>query len=76
MSTRPTTPQRWPRHAESQRRTTIEECHNALELLGTARREFRRNPMLGELMIADAQQILERIVRLMIEAKVGAEPTE
>lgn len=61
MATRPTTPQRWPRHAEAQRQATIEDCRDALELLGTARREFRRNPMLGE---------------LMIEAKVGAEPTE
>lgn len=58
------------------RRRTIEDAQAALELLGTARREFRRNPMLAELQISDAQQILERIQRLMIEAKVGAEPTE
>jgi hypothetical protein len=32
--------------------------------------------MLAELMIADTQQILERIRRVMTEAKVGAGPAE
>ncbi len=73
MSTKPAVPQRWPRNAEAQRRTTLEEASDALSLLGEARRELRRNPLLAELQIADAQQRLERIRRLLIEARVGVE---
>ena len=64
-------PQRWPRNADAQRKATIDDASAALELLGAARRDLRRNPLLAELQIADAQQILERIMRQMVEAKVG-----
>jgi hypothetical protein len=43
-------------------------------LLEEARRELRRNPLLAELQIADAQRIIERILRLMTEARIGPEP--
>jgi hypothetical protein len=74
MATKPTQPQRFPRHAEAHRKQPIDEAANARELLDEARRELRRNPLLAELQIADAQQILERIQRLMAEARLGGEP--
>ena len=66
--------QRWPPGSEAMRLRTIEEATNAAELLSEARRELRRNPLLAEVMIADAQTSLEVIRRLMTEAKQGAEP--
>ena len=51
----------------------LEEASDALSLLDEARRDLRRNPLLAELQIADAQQRLERIRRLLTEARVGVE---
>jgi hypothetical protein len=73
MATRPTQPQRWPRGAEATRRRAIEEATDAGDLLDEARRELRRNPLLAELQISDAQQRIERIRRLLAEARLGAE---
>jgi hypothetical protein len=66
--------QRWPPGSEAIRIKTIEYATDARELLGEARKEMRRNPLLAEVMIADAITCLEAIHRFMVEAKQGAEP--
>jgi hypothetical protein len=76
MATRPTRPQRWPRNAEAHRQQAIEDVVSALELLADARRELRRNELLAELQIADAMTYLERVRRVMTEARLGVEASE
>ena len=71
--TRPTGPRRWPTHAESIRQQTYDAAKDATELLAEARQNMQRNPYLARELLADVATALERIQRLMIEAKVGAE---
>ena len=51
----------------------IEDATDALELLSEARRELHRNELLAEVQIADVMAILERIKRVMTEARIGVE---
>ena len=71
--TRPTGPRRWPTHAEGIRQQTYDTAKDAIELLAEARQNMQRNPYLTRELLADVATALERIQRLMIEAKVGAE---
>lgn len=71
--TRPTGPRRWPRHAESIRQQTYDTARDATELLAEARRNMPCSPYLAREQLADVATALERIQRLMIEAKVGVE---
>lgn len=71
--TRPTGPRRWPRHAESIRQRTYEEAENAVELLAEARGNMQKNPYLAREQLADVGAALQKIMRLMTEAKVGVE---
>ena len=71
--TRPTGPRRWPRHAESIRQQTYDTAKDATELLAEARSNMQRSPYLARELLADVATALERIQRLMIEAKVGVE---
>lgn len=71
--TRPTGPRRWPRHAESIRQQTYDAAKDATELLAEARHNMHRSPYLAREQLADVATALERIQRLMIEAKVGIE---
>ena len=71
--TRPTGPRRWPRHAEGIRQQTYDAAKDATELLAEARHNMHRSPYLAREQLADVATALERIQRLMIEAKVGIE---
>ena len=71
--TRPTGPRRWPRHAEDIRQQTYDEAENAAEILADARGNMQRNPYLAREQLADVGAALQKIMRLMTEAKVGVE---
>lgn len=62
---------RWPKNAEAARTDTLDASRETTHLLARARQEIKRNPLLAEMMIADAITQQERIQRLMVEAKVG-----
>lgn len=74
--TRPTIAQRWPRNAESQRRRAAEATQDARELLDEARGHLRSNPLLAEVMMADAMALLADIQRELVEARIGVEPSD
>ena len=62
---------RWPKNAETARTETIEAAREAQRLAGEARGEMKRNPLLAEVKLADVAMLLERIQRLMTQAKQG-----
>lgn len=66
--------QRWPYGAESHRKLTISLAEDTLTLLAKAREEMRRNPLLAEVLIADAMRAQEAIRRVLTEARNGLEP--
>lgn len=55
-----TTPRkRWPAGAEQHRQDALFSIINARALLRDIRRHLKTNPALAELMLADAQRLLE-----------------
>jgi hypothetical protein len=66
---------RWPTNAEATRKQTIDYTQIIDELLRAASDKLaaREHPAIVGLDIAEARLLVERIRRLMIEAKVGSD---
>lgn len=74
--TRPTIAQRWPRGAEGQRRQIRAAADDAREILAEAlEANADNNPQLVRTCLALINALLADIQRLVVEARIGAEPT-
>lgn len=66
-----TRPQRWPDGAEHARQDAIKEIREARRLIRELRRHIKDNPILAELMSADAETQLADAERVLEVAKQG-----